>query len=102
MEMAAPYVEGLEACKYTEDSYGDDCRVFAVRNGEHLEADCDTMLGDFGIPEPFYYADSSDCMNMIAPFVEGLESCMYFEDYYDDDCWVQAWINGEYVEADCD
>jgi hypothetical protein len=47
MEDTAPYVEGLEACTYTENDQG--CWVNAVRNGEHLTADCDTMMEEFGL-----------------------------------------------------
>jgi hypothetical protein len=40
-----------------------------------------------------------DCYDMVVDYVEGLESCYYFESC--DECSVFAYANGEEVTGDC-
>jgi hypothetical protein len=41
-----------------------------------------------------------DCFDRVVDYVDGAESCTYFESC--DECWVYATANGEYVEGSCE
>jgi hypothetical protein len=60
------------------------------------------MMMEFGIPEDDHdYYDSHDCMEMAAPYIEGLEACTYTEDNYGDNCWVILSLDSAILEDDC-
>jgi len=114
--MAVDYVDGLESCYYFESC--DECLVDAVANGEQVTGTCDEMMEMFEIPEDdeewyfddeeWYYDDEEcseegetfDCFDMTVDYVDGLESCYYFESC--DECIVDAVANGESVSGTCD
>jgi len=87
--------------------------VDAIANGETVTGTCDEMMEMYEIPEDdeeWYYEDEEwyyddeecseegetfDCFDMTVDYVDGLESCYYFESC--DECIVDAVANGESV-----
>jgi hypothetical protein len=66
-----------------------------------MEGDCDDLEEEHYDDDEWYYDDEVcveggedlDCFDMVVDYIEGLESCSYFESC--DECWVTAVVNGE-------
>jgi hypothetical protein len=98
-------VEGMSYCwayiEYNECTGEESCYAYVTVDGVDMEGDCDDLEEEHYDDDEWYYDDEVcveggedlDCFDMVVDYIEGLESCSYFESC--DECWVTAVVNGE-------